>query len=293
MSATPSMPAGVQPQTGQKPPAQKPSDQKPSKPPGAPASPLGLDDLLRVTGPRIWIGLLALLTVVVGILVWSIVGVIPQIVPGDGMLLRADVQKIMAPTDGSIKTVAVTEDQQVKAGDVVATLLSADGAVVDLKASQDGLVTGINIPPGFPVKQGDAIMTIEDTSVPLLGVVYVPLSTGKQITPGMKVQLAPSVVDTDNYGYLTGVVNAISEFPITQDDLLGGAMAAVAASRQLGEGGPVLRLIVNLDTADTPSGYNWSSSKGPNYELRNGTATQARIIIGESRPIEYFLPLGQ
>ena len=290
MSATPSTPAGVQQQTGQKPPAQNPADQKQAK---SPSSPLGLDDLLRVTGPRIWIGLLALLTIVAGMLVWSIVGVIPEIVPGQGMLLRADVQKITASADGSIKTIAVTENQQVKAGDVVATLLSDDGAIVDLKASQDGLVTGLNIPPGFPVKQGDAIMTIEDTTVPLLAVVYVPLSTGKQITPGMKVQLAPSVVDTDNYGYLTGAVDAVSEFPVAQDDLLGGAMAAVALSRQLGEGGPILRLIISLDTANTPSGFNWSSSKGPNYELRNGTATTARIIIGESRPIDYFLPLNR
>ena len=289
MSATPSTPAGVQ-QTGQKPPAQKSADQKQPK---SPTSPLGLDDLLRVTGPRIWIGLLALLTIVAGMLVWSIVGVIPEIVPGQGMLLRADVQKITASADGSIKTIAVTENQQVKAGDVVATLLSDDGAIVDLKASQDGLVTGLNIPPGFPVKQGEAIMTIEDTTVPLLAVIYVSLSTGKQITPGMKVQLAPSVVDTDNYGYLTGAVDAISEFPVAQDDLLGGAMAAVALSRQLGEGGPILRLIVSLDTANTPSGFNWSSSKGPNYELRNGTATTARIIIGESRPIDYFLPLNR
>ncbi len=263
-------------------------------PPKNTSGALGLDDLLRVTGPRIWIGLVALLVIVFGILVWSIVGVIPQVVPGDGMLLRGGVQNISAPDDGSLTTVDVSENSQVHAGDVVATMLTEAGDKVEIKAGDDGTVTGINIPPGFPVRQGAEIMTIEVITMPLLAVVYVPLGDGKQISPGMAVQLSPSVADVDTYGYLMGKVSAISEFPVSQGALTGGAyIDGTAMAATLGGDVPVLRMIVQLDEADTPSGYRWSSSSGPNFLLRNGTATDARVIVDETRPISLFLPISR
>jgi biotin carboxyl carrier protein len=297
MSAQLSSPTGAaQKQATPQPPTAAPTA-PPTAPPSAPKNAtgaLGLDDLLRVTGPRIWIGLVALLVVVAGILVWSIVGVIPQVVPGDGMLLRGGVQNISAPDDGSLTTVDVSENSRVKAGDVVATMMTEAGEKVEIKATDDGTVTGINIPPGFSVRQGAEIMTVEVITMPLLAVVYVPLGDGKQISPGMAVQLSPSVADVDSYGYLMGTVSAISEFPVSQNALTGGAYidsAAMAAT--LGGDVPVLRMIIQLDEADTPSGYRWSSSSGPDFQLRNGTATSARVIVDETRPISLFLPISR
>lgn len=287
MSATQSSPAG----SAQKQPAQK---QPAQKQPKNPSSALGLDELLRVTGPRIWIGLVGLLVIVGGLLIWSIMGVIPQVVPGQGMLLRGDVQQITAPSDGSVETIPISENAAVKAGDVVATLLTADGTSVALKAAKDGVVTGINVPPGFAVTEGAAIMTIEDTSTPLLAVIYVPLGSGKTVSPGMAVQLAPSVTDVDTYGYLLGTVTAISEFPVTQQALAGNAYLGGAPAADIaGNTEPMLRMIITLDKADTISGYRWSSSNGPAYQLHNGTATEARVVVAESHPIDYFLPLNR
>jgi HlyD family secretion protein len=61
----------------------------------------------------------------------------------------------------------------------------------------------------------------------------------------------------------------------------------------LGGDVPVLRMIIQLDEADTPSGYRWSSSSGPDFQLRNGTATSARVIVDETRPISLFLPISR
>lgn len=259
------------------------------------SSALGLDELLQVTGPRIWIALIALLVIVGGTLFWSIIGVIPLIVPGEGLLLRGDVQNVTAPDSGSIKTVNVKEKSQVQAGDVVATLLREDGVIVDLKASQAGVVTGINIPPGFSVAKGAALMTIENVSVPLIAVIYVPLVSGKKVSPGMEVQLSPWVADVNTYGYLLGTVQDISEFPVTQNDIVGsGFLGKGFATQLLNSSQPNLQMIVQLDPATgNQSGYRWSSSSGPDFQLQNGTATGARVLIGQSRPIDYFLPLNR
>lgn len=294
MSAKESAPSGATAgKAGAPQPDQKQAAAQPAGGKGT-VSALGLDDLLRVTGPRIWIGLVALLVVVAGILIWSLVGVIPQTVPGEGMLLRAGVQSVTAPAAGSLQTIAVSENDSVKAGDVVATMLDENDNSIQLKAGQDGEVTGINIPPGFPVREGANIMTIEDTSKPLLAVVYVPLGTGKQVSPNMAVQLSPSVADVDTYGYLMGTVSAISEFPVSQDTLNADALPGTdSATSVLASGEPALRMIIQLETADTPSGYRWSSSNGPDFQLRNGTATSARVIVDETRPINYFLPVSR
>jgi len=293
MSTKPSVPVSpTQAQTGSQPSTAKPPKGRQTDAQDSAA--LGLDELLSVTGPRIWIGLIALLVAVGGMLIWSLVGVIPQVVPGEGLLLRTGVQIITAPTDGSIQSMPVTENSAVKAGDVVATILDTQGATTELKAAQAGVVTGINVLPGFSVQQGADIMTIEDASLPLLAIIYVPLSSGKQASPGMAVQLSPSVADSDTYGYLMGTINAISEFPISQGTLAKDAyISDDGIANMLGGPEPVLRVIVELDTDDTPSGYSWSSSNGPNFQLRSGTATSARVIVDESHPINYFLPLNR
>ncbi len=196
--------------------------------------------------------------------------------------------------DGSVETIPISENSAVKAGDVVATMLTKDGQSVELKAAKDGVVTGIDVPPGFPVDEGAAIMTIEDTSTPLLAVIYVPLGAGKTVNPGMTVQLSPSVTDVDTYGYLLGTVNAISEFPVSQQALAGNAyLGGASAAEVAGSAEPMLRMIITLDTADTTSGYRWSSSSGPDYQLHNGTATEARVVVAQSHPINYFLPINR
>jgi HlyD family secretion protein len=62
--------------------------------------------------------------------------------------------------------------------------------------------------------------------------------------------------------------------------------------QMLAAGGALIRADVELDTdANSPSGFKWSSSKGPPMQMSNGTLFFASLVIGEQRPISLVLPV--
>ena len=50
-------------------------------------SPEGLDTLLEITTVKGWIALIGLAAVIVGALIWGVLGRIPQVVPGQGIMV--------------------------------------------------------------------------------------------------------------------------------------------------------------------------------------------------------------
>jgi HlyD family secretion protein len=79
-------------------------------------------------------------------------------------------------------------------------------------------------------------------------------------------------------------------------------MSLIARSRQaaFGEGGdplataadkissPVQLVTVELEPADNPSGLRWSSGRGPDLPLENGTPARAKVEV-ERRPLVSFV----
>ena len=80
------------------------------------ASPERLDRMVRITAPRDWIALAAVIGVSVVAVAWSVVGRIPSVVAGSGILVAAGgrVVDATAPTEGTVAEITV------RVGDVVA-----------------------------------------------------------------------------------------------------------------------------------------------------------------------------
>lgn len=94
------------------------------------ASPERLDEMMEVTAPAGWVALLALGLVLVGAVVWGIVGSIPIKVQGQGILLRGEaVLDVTAASGGRIAEIAVGPGDVVEAGDVVAKVAQPDLAL--------------------------------------------------------------------------------------------------------------------------------------------------------------------
>jgi HlyD family secretion protein len=80
------------------------------------ASPERLDRMVRVTAPRDLLAMAVVITATAAVLVWSVVGRIPSVVSGSGILVAAGgrVVDATAPTEGTMAEIGV------KVGDVVA-----------------------------------------------------------------------------------------------------------------------------------------------------------------------------
>jgi HlyD family secretion protein len=161
---------------------------------------------------------------------------------------------------------------------------------VNVLSPQAGRVLEILADRGAVVNPGTPILSLEVLSEELEAVLFVPASEGKRVRPGMSVLVSPSTVKREEYGAMRGKVTWAAAFPATargMNRLLGNE----ALTNKLLEKGPLIQVNVALvrDPA-TPTGYRWSSSKGPRLEISSGTLASGDIVVKEERPISLMIP---
>jgi HlyD family secretion protein len=143
---------------------------------------------------------------------------------------------------------------------------------------------------GALIERGSPIASIEPLNSNLEAVIYVSYGDGKKVQPGMDVQIAPSTIKPEEYGYILGTVKSISSFPVTKE-----GMQMVLGSNDLTdkffEKGPPHEIHVTLLTdPETRSGYKWSS-QGPDVTIESGTFSSAKIIIRRQSPVSLIIPI--
>ena len=156
-----------------------------------------------------------------------------------------------------------------------------------------GRVLEITAKPGQQLEPGVGIGTIaaQESSAKLVNVVFLPVSEGKKIKSGTRVQITPSTVKREEFGGIEGKVTGISEFPVTQQgavSLIGNADILPSVMSQ----GPQLAVFTELQPdSSTFSKYRWSSSTGPQLQMTPGTTTSVRITVEKRPPIEFVFPI--
>jgi biotin carboxyl carrier protein len=158
-------------------------------------------------------------------------------------------------------------------------LSTAHGRVVEVLADKGDLI-----------QRASHVFYIEPLDKPLDALIYVSASDAGRITTGMAVQINPDNARPEEYGNMKGVVSRIAQYPSSVDDLkrkfgIDQLVAMLVAA------GPPVQVSVELqEDKSTPSGYAWTTGKGPSFEIRSGTLCQGAVIIGEQRPIQLVTP---
>ncbi len=256
------------------------------------SAPEELDKMVQVTDRRGWIALIALISLVVAAIVWSIFGSLPVMMKANGVLFREDgVEEIFAPQNGQISDLKVKTGDSVKAGQIVAVFKSGQGSSVDITAPTAGTVLDTPVRKDSAVESGTTLLKIELTSKPLKGMILLPLVEGKRLQQGAKVQITPSNVRSQEHGYLMGKVVAVSPYPATSESLF-DQLKSRELVQMLSSGGAVIRADVELEKdSGTVSGFKWSTPKGPPYQMTGATLFSANLVVGEQRPISLVLPI--
>jgi biotin carboxyl carrier protein len=271
------------------------------------SSPDQLDQLMKVTSARSWLAMIALAAVIAAAVVWGFVGNLPRSVSGQAILTQPDgIRNIVTTIPGVVAELRVAPGDEVKQGQVIALVsplpgqgeTNAQGAtaspavpeLIPVASTNDGHVVEMLAAPGTLLDVGDPVLSLESEKGALMAFVYVSDGPGKQVEPGMEVQVSPSTVESSQYGFMIGRVVSVSEYPVTE---LG--LSALLANNQLTQrflsDGPVLQVMVELvEDPATPSGYKWSSSDGPPFELTNGTLASGSVVLNEQRPVDFVLP---
>lgn len=87
------------------------------------SNPEGLDTLMEITTVRGWISLIGLALIVLAALAWGVFGRVPQVVQGQGIMVRqGGVYRVQATGSGQIDSVLVEPGDPVRRGQVIAVL---------------------------------------------------------------------------------------------------------------------------------------------------------------------------
>lgn len=289
-------------------------------------SPEKLDILLEVTTPIGWMTLAAMAVMVCSILIWSIFGAMVVKVEGVGILLdSAGVVSVTPVASGRVDEIFVSTGMSVRKGDVIATLEQAEQKVATKLARSgmhladserevmtraenydanrykeninsfiisdyDGIIDEVSTAPGAVVTVGTPICTIRKNQArdEIKGILYVPVSNGKRVEPGMTVQLAPNGVDSKEEGSLLGVVRYVSQYPVS-----GSAMLNRVGNQQLVQwmltkaDGAVMEVSFDLVKDEgSQSGYLWTSTVGKHKPVTVGSICMGSVIVDRKPPIE-------
>jgi biotin carboxyl carrier protein len=243
-----------------------------------------LDSLLRVTSPRGWLVLVALLAVVAATVLYGFVGAVPTTVSGQGLFLPpGGLLSVDAPRSGTVTQMRGRVGLAVQPGDEVGTIAISEHDTYVVRATFSGVITEILIDAGNFISAGQALAIVEPAGS-TGAVVYVAAGEGKAITPGMRVRLSPSTAPSEQYGQIEGVVGSVSQFPVSPRRLQFVLQNADLVSAIVALGSVLEVNIVVTQDPTTRSGLKWTSGKGPPFPVGNGTLTSVSVILDSESP---------
>ena len=161
------------------------------------------------------------------------------------------------------------------------------GDVVELKVNEGELIARSAallslLPAGLQQEK--------DPGDNLIAILYVSPKDGKKVQPGMETQITPTTVKREEFGFIVGKVRQVAEIPSTAE----GMMRTLKNDRlvnSLSTGGAPFEVIANLDRdPETPSGFKWSSSRGPAGTIDGGTPIEATVTVRRIHLISLVIP---
>jgi HlyD family secretion protein len=157
-----------------------------------------------------------------------------------------------------------------------------------------GRILEVMSDPGAIVARGEPIVTLDMSGRTVKGleaIIYVSPAHGKQIRPGMVIQIAPSTVKQEEYGLMIGRVTYVSDFPATPRGMRRVLKNDQLISALVGNTAPYEVHADLLVDPSTVSQFRWSSSKGPPLHIQSGTLATGNIEIASRRPLSMVLPI--
>ncbi len=161
-------------------------------------------------------------------------------------------------------------------------------------SSESGTVYEVSISKGTYISPGSTIAVIEPFSSDgstLVATMFFAGKDGKRIQSGMKIDVSPSTVKQEEYGYIQGIVTYVSKYPATPQHI-----QAIFQNQNLAQTfsrfeAPIEVTVRLIPDTKTTTGFKWSSSKGPDETLETGILCSGAVTVSEKRPISLVIPL--
>lgn len=160
-----------------------------------------------------------------------------------------------------------------------------------VRSPYDGIVVELGVERGDYVSPGMPMLTLRPLDSPLEASLLFPVEIGKKIKPGMVAYVYPSTAAKEEYGCIYGLVSSVTEYPVSAESLMKSIGTKQLISALMEQGVMVMARISLLRDPNTPSGFQWSSSKGPEAgTIDAGTVCSGSVVLERTRPIDLVFP---
>lgn len=167
------------------------------------------------------------------------------------------------------------------------TRRNADARVL---APTAGRITELKVFEGSVIQTGQPVASIATEGEALQAMLYIPTEDGKRIEVGMIVRISPSPVKKEEHGSIIGRVVEVSEFPVTRQGMLSVLQNDDLVAAYSETGAPYAARVDLIADATTPSGFRWTSGKGPDLAVTGGTTLEAEVTVREDPPFDLVIP---
>jgi len=164
--------------------------------------------------------------------------------------------------------------------------------VSHIESKFSGRIVDLEISKGSVINSGTTLAVVENSKSTndLRAVFFVPATQGKKIKDGMVAQVSPSNVLKEEYGFVIGEVDYVSEFPASKESIMNIINNEVLVNSYLQAGPPIVVYATLLKDSETASGLKWSSKKGPPVSISSGTICEAQVAVKKEAPINLVIP---
>jgi hypothetical protein len=258
------------------------------------SSPEQLDMLMQVTTVKSWLALGGFALLLTMSVAWGFVGRIPIELSGPVILLNTGgVKNLELTAEGRIAELYIAPGDIVTQGDPVAKVVPLNGGPgVEIVTPYSGRILELKTDVGSLGSPGLPLAGLEfvGQGVELEAIMFVSAADGKSISPGMPIRISPVTVQAEEYGYMSGWVRSVAVFPATRAGIIRTLGSEELMQALVTEPAPIEVRIALRPDEQTSSGYQWSSSAGPDFSIDSGTLGSATITIASERPIDLVLP---
>jgi HlyD family secretion protein len=212
-----------------------------------------------------------------------------QVAASQALIKQLDAQQFTAENQPKENDI----DMQARITDLERNLASLEkdlSTTSDVVSPYTGQVLELKVYRGGAVSEGTPIVSIQPDSGKLEGLVYLSAIEAKNVKPGMEAQITPGTVRREEYGFMTGKVAFVAAYPATPAAMM-STLENEPLTHSITSAGPVTEVRLELEPADTPSGFKWSSRQGPPLAISSGTLCSAQIVTQHDKPITLVVPL--
>ncbi len=174
------------------------------------------------------------------------------------------------------------------------TELEAKSSYFKILSPIKGRILELQVRIGEEVKEGQSIVLMEKTfeeDKDYIFYCYTSSNDGSKVKVGTDAYIELSLVDSQKYGYLEGVVTAVSHYPVSDSHIYSIVHSEELVEFLKASHDAVIEIIVKPEKdASTPSGFRWTSGKGPDIHIHTGLLATLRLTVEKRRPISYLFP---